>query len=415
MSTRRCSRSRADSGQALIMALVVLLFALPIGITFYQFADRTMKSAMQERRQKDAAQIANNALTDYMRQFAQDAYGGHYDLDSLERPEAFYSAGYSTVTFIPDAVNRTVYVRASGIYGTSANPLTTKGLEALIQFSSDLVQFGTMFNGTASLGYSNIVYKGGFYVNGTFTETGTNVLFDGGPVIVKGNFAGKPSNTVNGDTFVSGSITGGVVVNGTRYAYAPAVDWPKLDFAYYDAHYTYKATSNKNIVFNATGTFTVDGTNYVIPSNGAIVYCENCSFTVRTSTIAGRVTLVAGANAAGSCSSAQGKIIFLGSAYYAGASSITASAANSFAALARNCIEWGATGSNRPVNILTVGVHFVQEGTSNMYCRGSATGRQWIYGNRTQVIQGAGWSAGTAIVYDPNLRSFPPPGLPEKA
>jgi hypothetical protein len=397
------------------MALVVLLFALPLGITFYQFADRTLKSAIQEKRQKDAAQIANNALTDYMRQFAQDAYNGHYDLDSLARPEIFYSAGYSTATFIADSVNRTIYIKASGIYGTSANPLTTQGLEALIQFSADLVQYGTMFNAAQTLSYPNIVYKGGFYVNGDFTDTAANVIFDGGPVLIRGKFAGAATTRVNGDAFVSGAVTGGVVVSGTRYFYVPTVGWPQLDFKYYDAHYTYKATANKNIVFNTTGTFTVDGVNYAIPSNGAIVYCDNCSFTVRTSTIAGRVTLVAGASAAGSCSSAAGQITFLGSVYYAGASSITASASNSFAALARNCINWGAASSNRPVNILTVGVHFVQEGTQNMKCLGTATGRQWIYGNRTQVITGAGWSAGTAIVYDPNLRSYPPPGLPEKA
>lgn len=413
MSIRRSCRSRAvetEAGQALIMALVILLFALPVGITFYKFVNQTLKSAIQERRQKDAAQIANDALTDYMRQFSQDVYNGHYDLDALSHPEAFYSAGYSTVSFIPDSVNRTLYINAHGIYGTTANPLTTKGVEALIQFSSDLTQFGTMFNGTASLGYSNIVYDGGFYVNGNFTETGSNVRFRGGPVMVRGNFSGTATTVVDGDAFVSGTLSG-ATVNGTRYTYVPNVTWPTLDFKYYDAHYTYKTTATKDIIFYSTGTFReVGGASYTIPASGAIVYCDNCNLRIK-GIIAGRVTVVAGADAAGNCSSTAGKITFNDSLYYAGASSITASATNSFSALGRNCIAWNKASGN----ILTVGVNFVQQGTSNMVCEGSSPGKQWIYGTRTQVITGSGFSGGTAIVYDANLRAYPPPGLPEKA
>ena len=157
MSIRLCCPSRAGrGGQALIGALVLVLFALPLGITFYKYADRSMKSAIQDRRQKTAAQLANNLMTDYMRQMSQDAYNGHYDTDSLSRPQTLYAAGFSTAAFTADESNRTLYIRAEGAYGSEADPKARKVLEALIQFQSDLVQYGTMVNGPFTISASNV-------------------------------------------------------------------------------------------------------------------------------------------------------------------------------------------------------------------------------------------------------------------
>ncbi|MDE2290883.1 MAG: hypothetical protein KGL53_02265, partial [Elusimicrobia bacterium] len=186
------------------MALIVLLVALPTGVYLYQYIQTAMKGAVAERHQKVATQLANDALTDYFRQFSQDAYKGHYDTASLSRPESFYSAGFSTATFIADDAHHSLYIRAEGGYGTAAAPKTLRVLEALIAFQSDLVRFGTMFNGAATISASNVTYDGGFYANGNLSITGSNVTFEGGPVVVNGNISG--TTTIDGDVFYTGSL-----------------------------------------------------------------------------------------------------------------------------------------------------------------------------------------------------------------
>ncbi|MFA6315908.1 MAG: hypothetical protein WC943_00685 [Elusimicrobiota bacterium] len=390
-------------------ALAVLLFALPVAIVFYKHSAQTLISAVAEKRQKTAAYLANSAVTDYMRQFSQDAYNGHYDLSTLSRPETFTGAGFSSVDFEADSVNRTVFLRATGTYGSSARPLARKVLEALIQFASDLVQFGVMVNGGWSISSSNVTYFGGFYTNGNLSITGANVRFQGGPLVVAGNVAGNNA-VVDGDLYYSGVSAANITVLGQTYNYIPAITWPTLDFAYYDAHYTYKTTVNRTIVFNSTNTFTVvGGATYGIPADGAIIYGENCSLTVR-GVVSGRVTVVAGSAAAGNCASASGRVIVSDDLYYVGASSIAAGPNQSFAALARNCARF----QKNAANLTAVGVYFVQEGTNNMELAGTAGFRFQLFGVRTQIVSPSGF-APNSYTYDPNLRSYPPPGLPEKA
>ncbi|MFH2201680.1 MAG: hypothetical protein ABIJ96_01050 [Elusimicrobiota bacterium] len=395
------------------MALFLILLVLPIGITFYKYANQTLKSSLQERRQKTAAQIANSALTDYMRQFSQDAYNGHYDVSSLDRPEAFYSSGFSSVTYVADELNRTVYLNAVGTYGTSDNKLASKRLEALIQFSSDLTQYGTMVNGPFTISASNVAYEGGLWINGNLNVTGSNVRFNGGPLVVMGNLSGAASVVLDGDLYYNGTSAGSVTVLGVKYNYVPATSWPSLDFNYYDAHYTFKSTTDRTVIFNADGTFTVVGdTTYAIPATGAIIYCENCDLEV-SGAVSGRVTVIAGA-ATGNCGSADGKITVVDNLYYVGASSITANSQASFAALARNCITFAKTGQD----LVVVGVYFVEQGTSNMKMSGSSGKRFWLYGVRTQGISispSSSFNNGRSLIYDAGLRAYPPPGLPEKA
>lgn len=390
------------------MALMLVLFALPVGITFYQYVAQTLKMTMQEKRQKTSAILANSAITDYMRQFSQDAYNGHYEAATLSRPETFYSAGFSTVTFIPDEVNRTVYLKAEGGYGTVSAPLARKILEALVQFSSDLTQYGTMINGPFTISASNVRYNGGLWFNGNLSVTGANVRFNGGPLVVNGNLSGAASVVLDGDLYYSGASAGSVTVLGNKYNYVPPTSWPTLDFNYYDAHYTYKTTTNKTILFNSTGTFTVvGGLTYAIPANGAIIYGENCNLTIN-GIVSGRATVVA-VGPVGSVT--QGNITVNNNLYYAGASSVTASAQNSFSALARNRIAFTKTGAN----LLAVGIYFVEQGTNNMSLTGSSGRIFWLYGTRTQGITVSGFTGGINLIYDSNLRAFPPPGVPEKA
>lgn len=395
----------------MVIALLVLLLALPAAVTFYQFASRTLRSAMRERQQKSAAQAASSALMDYMRQFSQDAYSGHYDAASLTRASAFFGRTASSVTFVADEVNRSVYLRAEGLYGTAASTQASRTLEALIQFQSDLTQYGTMVNGPFTISASNVSYDGGLWMNGNLTVTGANVRFNGGPLVVKGNVVAPVSAVLDGDLYYSGASAGNLTVLGTKYNFIPSTTWPALDFNYYDAHYTYKATANQTIVFNSTGTFTVvGGGTFVIPSGGAVLYGEDCNLTLR-GVVSGRVTVVAGGPVG---SGTKGNITVSDSIYYAGAGSTTASALYSFAALARNRITF----SKASGNLVAAGIYFVEQGTGNMTLTGAAGARFWLYGVRTQGISispGSSFSGGRSLVYDPNLRSFPPPALPEKA
>ncbi|MDP3542828.1 MAG: hypothetical protein Q8T11_10235 [Elusimicrobiota bacterium] len=413
-SIRPFFRSRADKGGfALPSALVLLIFLLPMGIMFYRYSAQALRSAVQERRQKTATQMANAIVTDYMRQFSQDPYNGHYDTDRLQRPEAVFEGGFSTVTFTADEINRTVHLTATGGYGAPENPQARRRLEALVQFSSDLTQFGTMSNGPFSISANNAAYEGGLWINGNLTVTGANVRFNGGPLVVEGNIVAPASAVLDGDLYYTGNSIGNLTVLGTVYNFTPSASWPALDFNYYDAHYTYKSTADRTIIFNSTGSFTVvDGPTMLIPPSGAILYCDNCSFTLR-GVVSGRVTAVAGAGA-GSCASAAGRITINDNLYYAGASSITASAGASFAALARNCVTFSKNASH----LTAVGVYFVEQGTSNMRLTGSAGFRFWLYGVRTQgitITPGTSFSAQRSLNYDANLRSYPPPGLPERA
>jgi hypothetical protein len=414
MFIRRCCRLKAakgQRGQALVIALMVLLLAIPAGITFYRFVSQALRGAMHERQQKTAVQAANSAFTDYMRQFSQDAYSGHYDAASLSRPESFFGKTGSSVTFIADEVNRTVYLRAEGLYGSPGSIQARRTLEALIQFQSDLTQYGTMINGPFTIGASNVTYGGGLWFNGNLTVSGANVRFSGGPMVVNGNVTAPASAVLDGDLYYSGASAGSLTVLGTRYNFVPSTTWPTLDFSYYDAHYTYKTSANQTVVFNSTGTFTVvGGGTFAIPANGALIYGENCNLTLR-GVVSGRVTVVAGGPVG---SATQGNIVISDNLYYAGASSVTASALYAFAALARNRITF----SKAAGDLLVVGIYFVEQGTGNMTLTGASGANFSLYGVRTQGISlspGTSFGGGRSLVYDANLRSFPPPALPERA
>mgnify|MGYP001605641359 CR=1 FL=1 len=60
----KANRRAAQAGQALVMALIIMLVALPVGITFYRYVGVTLRTAMAERQQKTASQFANAAVTD---------------------------------------------------------------------------------------------------------------------------------------------------------------------------------------------------------------------------------------------------------------------------------------------------------------------------------------------------------------
>jgi len=408
-SSRSSSRTASGprSGQALVLALLLILFVLPMGVTLYRLVGQSVRASVAESHQKAALGYANSAIMDYMRQFSQDPYSGHYDAASLARNNFAYSNGFSTVSYIADAVNHNLYLHAEGKFTSGgAGARTQRAISAVIHFQSPLTKYGTMINGPFTVSGSNVDYIGGMWVNGALSVTGSNVKWTGGPLIVNGSITGAAGATLDGTLYTSGASIGGLTVNGTRYNFVPTASWPTIDTNFYYANSTYVSTFTQTIVFNSTGTFTVvGGTSHAIPASGAILYCSACNFTL-SGVVSGRVTAVAAGTAG---SGTQGNISVNNSLYYAGASSMSATAANSFAAMASNTIAF----SKASGNMYAAGTYFVQNGTTNMSVTGAAGARFWLNGVRTQGMTASGFTGGVTLSYDPNLVAYPPPGLPE--
>ncbi len=414
MSIPRCSRSSRcsartagpRSGQALVLALLLVLFVLPLGITLYKFVAQSVRASVADSRQKTALGYANGAIMDYMRQFSQDPYSGHYDAASLARDNFLYQNGFSTATFIADPVNHNLYLHAEGDFTAGGGARSRRSISAVIHFQSPLTKYGTMINGPFTISRSNVEYIGGMWINGALGVTGTNVAWNGGPLIVNGSITGATGATLNGSLFYSGAGTGGLTINGSKYNFVPSTNWPTIDTNFYNANSTYISTFTQTIVFNSTGSFSVvGGTSYAIPPAGAILYCNACNFKL-SGVVSGRVTAVAAGTAG---SGTQGNITVNNNLYYAGASSMSATAANSFAAMASNTIAFTKSSGN----MLVAGTYFVQNGTTNMSVTGPAGATFWLNGVRTQGMTVSGFGGGVALSYDTNLVAYPPPGLPE--
>jgi hypothetical protein len=407
MSIRRCwsfARFNSERGQALVMAFLLVLFVLPVCVALYRTVSQTMRAAVQEGHAKTSAGYANSVVMDYMRQFSQDPYSGHYDADSLARSQLAYANGYSTVTFVADALNHDLYLRAEG-RSTQGGAPVTRVVEAVIHFQSPLTKYGTMVNGPFTISAA-ATYAGGMWINGNLTVTGNPVTWNGGPLIVNGSVVNAAGATLNGNLYYSGAGTGALAVTGQTYNFTPNVTWPTIDPDFYYANSTYVSNASRTIVFNSTGTYTiVGGPTEAIPPSGAILYCNACNFTI-SGVVSGRVTVVSAGTLG---SGTQGNITVNNSLYYAGASSMSASAQNSFAALATNRISFTKAAGN----MLVAGTYFVQQGTTNMSLSGPAGATFWLNGVRTQGMTVSGFGGGRTLSYDPNLLAYPPPGLPE--
>jgi len=394
-----------QNGYAMVIVLVLLVFLFPIASTFLYRAVKESTFTRMERRNKTATTLANNVLVDLMRQFSQSYYSGHYDSDSLSRNEMFYEVGFSTVTIIADSVNHYLYITALGKYGKDVdNPLSSKRLYAVIQFISDLTTHNFWCNTAQSWG-SGVNESGKDRVKGN-VSFGGNCTFNG-PFICEGNVTGNSSNRIKSDLYCTGSF-GSVTVDGGKYPYVPEAAWPSIDVSYYNSYYSYKCTSAQTIQFNSDGTFTVVGSTIIaIPSDGAIIFGQNCNLTVY-GTVHGRVTVVASGTQG---SSTQGNIYITNNLNYANGTN-NASNADSIAILAHNYIYFNKTGSPHYIH----GATFSQYRTVKNGSSPSSKKALYFYGTMI-VNQGVALSSGYNPRYynfDTELSKYSPPGLPEK-
>ncbi|MDD5627484.1 MAG: hypothetical protein PHU21_00350 [Elusimicrobia bacterium] len=391
-----------------MLAFLLTLFILPLGVMTYRYIQQATRAAVQDARHKTSIGYANGVVVDYMRQFSQDPYSGHYDTGTLNRSSLLYSNGFSTVTFIADRVKHSLYLDATGGVGSAAAPLAKRRVEAVIQFVSPLTKYGTMINGPFTISADNVVYSGGMWINGTLTVSGSPVTWNGGPLIVNGSVAQGSGAVLNGSLYYGGASKGALTVNGGAYNFVPKNTWPSIDQDFFNANSGYLSTVSRSIVFNSTDSFTVvNGPSFLIPSVGAILFCSGCNFTIH-GVVSGRVTVVA-AGPAGSTT--KGNITVDDNLIYVGASSMSATSANSFAALATNKIYFKKSSGSMSV----AGTYFVEQGTTNMALTGpgSSGARFQLNGARSQGMTVTGFPGGTVLSYDPGLLVYPPPGLPE--
>jgi hypothetical protein len=442
-----------------MVALVILLFLLPLAVVLYNSSMVAMKSAVQEGQQKTSAQMAVDIVTDYMRQFANDPYNGHYDSASLGRPQTgLYANVISSISYVANPTAHTLYLNITAGLGNSMTAMThPKHIEALIVFISDMVLYGSMFYNDPGLTEPNVSYGGPFAVfDGGFTEGGTGCTFTG-PIIVGNGPVSMNGDTITGNLYLQPAhypCIGGncPTVDGTTYNHVPTLIWPTINTTYYSANAAVTITAPSTITFTnpgGVGKFTVIpdatgvGTTYTIPANGAIIYAQETHVVVN-GTVNGLVTVVSysatveptpcywssnspydSTTTPGKLSNSNpGSIIVSNYLEYPAASPTTATPGIAFSAVASNCI--GFMGDAGTGNLTVTGVYFVLNpnwSTSRpaMWddCNGSNCNHDTFTfsGTRNAPMMGvtAFESGGVFINYDPGLRLNQPPGLPEYA
>ncbi len=408
--------NQKQKGSVLIYVVILLVVGIMLTTTIFIRNLNQYRTALLDKKITTASHFANSAVTDIMRQFSQTQYGDHYSALALDRSASSLGTGYSEASITPNETEHTLYINATGKYGKDVNnPDNTQRLTAVIKFLSDITSFGTYINNSFTTSGGDVDYNGKFWINGDYRITGSNVVFNGGPVFVNGDISeGAGVNPIiNGDLYYAGSKSGNIVVNGNTYNYCPMTEFPVLDTDYYEAHYHYKYTSSDHtgnsdtsysggsydfvqLTFNSNGTFTVaGGPTETIPSNGCIIYGENCNIRV-TGTIHGRVTVVAK------------RIKIRNDILYANGTN-NASADDSFAALATDRMYFISTSGTMDIH----GAFFLADDSENFQGDTTSSRDLNLYGTRNNGLT----SDFGDVVFenDPYLDKFPPPGLPEKA
>lgn len=415
---------RIRKGVALVVVNLMALVLIPLLLYMVVYTTSSLKHSYKEKQLGMAGAMASSALVDFMRQFSQNYYEGHYDAASLARNEPFYAAGFSSVSTEADAAAHRLYIEAAGKYGRNKNaPLADKKLYSAVQFISDLTDYGTMINGAFTISASNITYYGKWWITGNLSVTGSNVRFSGGPLIVGGNLSVSGSNvTIDGDVYYSGSVSGSPSVTGTSYNFYPSdMVYPNIKEDYYKVNYAYRLNSDRTLRFDAypsSGAFSVVGTTITvpIPDSGMIILGENVNLTVY-GTVRGRVT-VATTNTSGSKgmitvgqSSADSDLLYYDS--LTGGTTTSAVYGNSIALVASNGLTFQGKTTN-PAQDLTVCGVFFNRGSGNVSASGGSSKKLYLHGTRNKPVTLSGFGGGNSMVYDVWLNANPPPGLPER-
>ncbi len=405
-----------ENGMALPAVIAVMLIVFTGAYFALSRSSLELRSSLMTRKSRTASALANNVATDLLRQFSQNYQENHYDSALLARNPALYGKGFSSLSLRPNSNQHFLAFDAEGAYGEDVNqPQNRKRISGVIKFISDMTTFGTMSNGNFVTTPNNVTYVGKVWINGTWTVNGANTVVQGGPVFVNGNLtaAGGGSLTVNGNLYRTGARAGAIAVNGSDNTFVPQMTWPSVDRTFYDANANVTVSANANLRFDyvpgsSTGTVRVGTHTFVIPPSGFIIYGKNCTLT-SSGTVRGKVTVVSLRVSGG----AGGNIVIDGDLKYATAGSTSnANPNDSFGAIASENITWQVNNKDLYVS----GTYFVDSpgvAGMNTNCAGCANKTFSLFGTRNKQIAAAGFTNYT-VSFDPNLDTFPPPGLPEK-
>ncbi len=413
---------KKNSGVALVTTIFMMLILIPATIWLLSFLDNQLQLVNKEKQIKIATGIANDVIVDYMRQFSQNYYEGHYDLSVLSRPEYFYDQGFSSVTVVPNAQQHTVYIESVGAYAKDKNNiLVDRKVSALIKFISDMTDYGTYINGSFTISASNVTYYGKWWITGDLSITGSNVNFMGGPVIVGGRISGGTGCKIYGNLYYGGSSKGNVTVYGNTYNFYPSgMVYPTIKETFYIANSNYKITTDRTLKFEAypsSSAFLIVGTTITVPivESGMIILGENVNLTVY-GTVKGRVTVVTT-----NTSSTKGKIIVglynteANLLYYnplTGGTTTYSYYGNSFAGIASNGITFQGKTTSTTKDLIACGAFF-DRSSSNINAVGASGKKFVLYGSRNKPISLSGFSS-VELIYDQYLNESPPHGLPER-
>lgn len=213
------------AGLTFVMILVSLVVLTPITLVVIQKVRQSIKSSVLQSNKQAALQFALNGLKDYFRQMSNNLYASLKPEDMVRPLINTLGEGSYKVNHTYNDSNNTLKLEIIGAFGLDpAAPAASQKISALIKFEPYAAQFMTAMASIDTWGItaSNVTYEGPVYAN-NFKVEGTNVWFNGGPVVAKYKFenipGSQPNPFIKGDLFygttksLNGATVTGKMVN----------------------------------------------------------------------------------------------------------------------------------------------------------------------------------------------------------
>lgn len=262
MTNRIGAHRRREKGLAIATVLILLLIIVPTALVVYRLVNQSMRAAVFDANNRTSWELAQSALADYMRMYSSSYWDRHYDVASSSRPIWGMGKGYIQFSPAPNVSSHTVFLEATGRLGLDANnPRMKQRLTALVKFDSLLSRF--MYFGVFDVQdgirlQNGVVYGPAYFRAPLVFLEGPNLELRDGPWIFNCNQLQVTHNvSIQGDVYLTGTKTGSgtLTIGGNVFNFAPTYRRINIDFGWYRVHYTTRATQMVYWVFNADGTY----------------------------------------------------------------------------------------------------------------------------------------------------------------
>jgi hypothetical protein len=436
-------------GSSLIIILICMAVFVPATLFLTRNATEQDRLNTRLRAIGSAKELAGAMAVDYMSQFSEDWYTNHFNANYLlagyqrmnvdsDTGSGWGGIGTGAGNFEASApvprkdIFRSLSIQMVGRYfrkhsGTinETRLWTSKNLEVVIGFRSDLSRYGYLFPGDAIIGGggSGATFEGKtlsapVYVGRNLTLEG-NVTFNGSPVVAQGTLT-----PAVGTTFAAGSVlyySTGPLALGTYNGDVHHMTWYDTHFAsdtidldYYRGAFYYRTTADQKWVFIPgppsridiydppgsalpTGSFNISST-----TSSLVLLAENADLTI-TGTVKGHVTV-----AAVSTDPAKGNILVEGDFVYANGAH-QADSSDSAAVLASGIV----TIRGLALPILSNRFNGIFYGETGL------AGDALLIGVSPLLVNGSLISNDftgdfITVTQDPEFRKYPAPLLPER-